>query len=495
MTMRIDPSYRVNRALRQTESNASTDRPGDKGEVLDAFDLVVLGGGTGGYTAAIRAARLGLSVAIVEQDKVGGVCLHKGCIPTKVLLEAAEALSLVRRSGRLGIEAENVRLDFSSVARRQQEVVEGLHKNLRSLIRKHGVEVIAGRGRFLSPTEIAIDRGERKLLARRVVIATGSRPKELPGLLCDGQRILTSDHAVGLAALPESVVIIGGGYVGLEFASAYLDFGCQVALVEMMPNLLPAEDSDLAAGIGRLLGQRGANILTSARVSTDDVRAYDDVVEVPVEREGEKSVVRGQKVLVAVGRQGNVEDLGLENTRVKAERGFIQVDERMRTAEPNVYAVGDVAGGLLLAHVAAAEGTLAAEAIAGRNPEPIDYSRMPRVVYTRPQVAAVGLTEAEAKGQGLSVKVGRFPFRYNAMALIKDEPEGFVKMLTNAQSGDLLGVHILGSGAAEVIGQGALARWLDASVWEVAASVRPHPSLSEALGEALRVAVGGSRVQ
>ena len=463
--------------------------------MVDTFDLVVLGGGTGGYTAAIRAAQLGLGAAIVEEDKVGGVCLHRGCIPTKVMLESAEALSLVRRGNKLGIEAENVRLDFSSVARRQREVVEGLYKNLQNLIRKHRIEVIAGRGRLLSPTEIAVEGGQRKLSARHVVIATGSRSKELPGLSCDGEHILTSDHALVLEDLPESMVIIGGGSVGLEFASAYLDFGCQVALVEMLPNLLPLEDSDLGAGIGRLLAQRGANVLTAARVMADAVRVYDDVVEVPVEREGERSVLRGQKLLVAVGRRGNVEDLGLEKTGVRTEGGFIQVDEGMRTAERNVYAVGDVAGGLLLAHVAAAEGTLAAEAIAGQNPEPIDYSRMPRVVYTRPRVGAVGLTETQAKEQGCQVKLGRFPFRYNPMALIRDEPDGFVKVVTDAQSGDLLGVHILGSGADEVIGQGALARWLDASAWEVAASVRPHPSLSEALGEALQLATGGTKVE
>jgi len=462
---------------------------------VDAFDLVVLGGGTGGYTAAIRAAQLGLGAAIVEEDKVGGVCLHRGCIPTKVMLESAEALSLVRRSKKLGIEAENIRLDFPSVARRQREVVEGLYKNLQNLIRKHRIEVIAGRGRFLSPTEIAVGGGERKLSARHVIIATGSRSKELPGLSCDGQHVLTSDHALALEALPESVIIIGAGSVGLEFASAYLDFGCQVILVEMMPNLLPLEDSDLGAGMGRLLAQRGANVLAGTRVLADSVRVYDDVVEVPAEREGEKSVLRAQKVLVAVGRRGNVEDLGLEKTGVQTEGGFVRVDKHMQTAEPNIYAVGDVAGGLLLAHVAAAEGVLAAEAIAGQKPEPIDYSRMPRVVYTRPRVAAVGLTEAEAKAQGHEVKLGRFPFRYNAMALIKDEPDGFVKVVTDVESGDLLGVHILGSGADEVIGQGALARWLDASAWEVAASVRPHPSLSEALGEALELATGGTKVE
>jgi len=462
---------------------------------VDTLDLVVLGGGTGGYTAAIRAAQLGLAAAIVEEDKVGGVCLHRGCIPTKVMLESAEALSLVRRSNKLGIEAENVRLVFSSVARRQRDVVEGLYKNLQNLIRKHRIEVIAGRGRFLSPTEIAVDEGQRRLSARHVVIATGSRSKELPGLSCDGEHVLTSDHALALENLPESFIIIGGGSVGLEFTSAYLDFGCQVGLVEMVPNLLPLEDSDLGAGVGRLLAQRGANVLTAARVLADGVRVYDNIVEVPVEREGERSVLRGQKLLVAVGRRGNVEDLGLEKTGVQTEGGFIQVDERMRTAERNVYAVGDVVGGLLLAHVAAAEGTLAAEAIAGQTPEPIDYTRMPRVVYTRPRVAAVGLTETQAKEQGRQVKLGRFPFRYNAMALIRDEPDGFVKVVTDAQSGDLLGVHILGPGADEVIGQGALARWLDASAWEVAASVRPHPSLSEALGEALQLATGGTKVE
>jgi dihydrolipoamide dehydrogenase len=361
-------------------------------------------------TRGIRAAQLGLVAAIVEEDKVGGVCLHRGCIPTKVMLESAEALSLVQRSKKLGIEADNIRLDFSSVARRQREVVEGLHKNLQNLIRKHRIEVIAGRGRFVSPTEIAVG-GERKLTARHVIIATGSRSKDLPGLSCDGQHILNSDHALTLETLPESLVVIGAGSVGMEFASAYLDFGCQVSVVEMMPNLLPLEDADLGAGIGRLLAQRGANILTGTRVLAD-VALHDDVVEGHGTRA--RRGAAAQKVLVA-GRRKR-EDLG---RRTECNRDGRSVDEHMRTAEPNIYAVGDVAGGLLLAHVAAAEGVLAAEAIAGQKPEPIDYSRMPRVVYTRPRVAAVGLTEAEAKAQGRHVNLGRFPFRYNAMALIR----------------------------------------------------------------------------
>lgn len=454
------------------------------------FDLVVLGGGTGGYTAAIKAAQSGLKVALIEEDKVGGVCLHKGCIPTKLLLESAETLSLIRRSKVFGIEADNIRLDYAALSQRKQDVVGTLHKNLRGVIQKQKVEIIEGRGRLESPTQVAVDG--RSLSAGSVIIATGSRPRQLSGLPTDGEHFLTSDDVLQMEAPPKSLLVIGAGAVGMEFASFFLDLGSEVTAVEMLPNLLPLEDKDLGDGVGRILAGRGANILTGARVLPEKTRVYDEVVELTVEHEGQERALKGSHVLVAIGRQGNVEDIGLESTRVETDRGFIKVDERMRTAQPGVFAVGDVTGGLLLAHVAGAEGVVAAAAVAGKEAEALDYSRVPRVVYTRPQVAAVGLTEDEARERGHKAKSKRFSFRYNAMAMIHDETEGFAKVVFDEESGDFLGAHILGHSAVEMISEAALVGYLDASTWEIATNIHPHPSLSEVLGEAAQLSAGVS---
>jgi len=463
-----------------------------KAKTVDAFDLVVLGGGTGGYVAAIRGAQLGLKVALVEKERVGGVCLHKGCIPTKVLLQGAELLSLLKSSKQLGIGAENIRLDYSSLAQRKDKVVADLHRGLTNLLRKQGVTVLQGRGRFLSPSQIAVEEGSgvpQLLDAKNAIVATGSRPQELPGLPCDGDRFINSDHALDLVRPPRSVVVIGAGAVGVEFASLWLDLGAEVTLLELLPHILPQEDQDLGRGLTRMFGQRGAKVLTSARV-LPDVRSCNDTVELTVEHREGRTTVSAEKVLVAVGRQGNVEDLGLENLGLKVSDSFIEVDAYMRTAEPGVYAVGDVAGGLLLAHAAAAEGRTAVEALVGNEVDPIDYTRMPRCVYSRPQVAAVGLTDAEARARGHQVSVGRFPLRHNSMAQIRAEAEGFVKVVADAASGDLLGLHILGPSASELVSEGSLARWLDASAGELGLSVHPHPTLAEAVGEAALMAAG-----
>lgn len=455
---------------------------------MDAFDLVVIGGGSGGYTAAIKASQKGLKTALIEREKIGGVCLHRGCIPTKLLLESAEVLALMRKSKTYGIEADNIRLDYSYLRQRQEQVVGTLHKNLRSAVQKQVAEIIQGEGRLLSPGQVAVNG--RSLEAKHIVVATGSRPRELPGLAFDGERVISSDHALVLPEPPSSIVIVGGGAVGLEFASFFLDIGSEVTLLEMLPNLAPLEDKDLGTALARVLTARGATVLTSARVLAEKTRFYDDRVELTVEQEGQEKTVKGQTVLVAVGRQGNVEGLGLENSRAQPAGGLLKVDETMRTAEPNIYAVGDVTGGLLLAHVAAAEGVVAAQALSGEAPAPLDYNRVPRVIYTRPQIAAVGLTEDQAREQGHQVKTQRFAFRYNAMALIKDEGEGFAKVVTDGDSGDLLGVHVFGHNAVELIAEAALAKWLDASTWELATNIHPHPSLSEVVSEAAQLSAG-----
>ncbi len=455
---------------------------------MDEFDLVAIGGGSGGYTAAIRATQLGLTAAVVERDKIGGTCLHRGCIPTKAWLETAETLSRVRRAGAFGVTVEKIALDFPAMIARQKQVVETLHKSLRSVIQKHKIEIMEGEARLLSPTRVAV--GERVLTAGNVVLATGSRPKQLPGLETDGERILTSDDLLQLEAPPKSIIVVGAGAIGCEFASFFVDIGTEVTLIEMMPTVVPLEDADVGRALGKSLAGRGANVLTSARVLTDRTRAYDGRVELTVEHDGQEKQVSGEITLVAVGREAVTEGLGLENTAVQMEKGFIHVDSRYRTGDPCVYAAGDAIGGMLLAHVAAAEGFIAGEAIAGRAPDPLDYNRVPRVTYSRPQIAAVGLTEQQAKDAGRNVKTQRFSFKYNAMALIHDETDGFAKIVYDPDSGDLLGTHIIGHNAAELIGEAALARFVEASAWEVGANIHPHPSLSEVLGEAAQLSAG-----
>ncbi len=457
-------------------------------QVVDEFDLVVIGGGNGGYTAAIRATQLGLTAAIVERDRIGGTCLHRGCIPTKAWLESAETLARTRKAGVFGVRAENISLDYKTVVSRQREIVETLHKGLRGTIQKHKIEMIEGEGRFLSPTQIAV--GDRTLTAKNVVIATGSRPKDIPGMEVDGERILNSDHLLALEELPKSIVIIGAGAVGCEFASFFIDAGSEVTLIEMLPTIIPLEDVDCGKALAKSLSERGVNVLASARVIPDRTRVYDSVVELTVEHEAQEKQLTGQVALVAVGREAVTDNLGLEGTNVQVERGWISVNESYRTGEPNTYAVGDAIGGMLLAHVAAAEGFIAAEAIAGKEAERLDYSRVPRVTYSHPQVAAVGLSEQQAKEAGYNVKSQRFSFKYNAMALIEDEPEGFTKIVYDADSGDLLGAHIVGNHACELIAEASLARFVEASVWEVGANIHPHPTLSEVLGEAAQLSAG-----
>jgi dihydrolipoamide dehydrogenase len=455
---------------------------------VDEFDLVVIGGGNGGYTAAIRATQLGLTAALIERDKVGGTCLHRGCIPTKAWLESSGFLDRVRRAAALGVRVDNISLDYPAVVARQKQVVETLHKGLRSTILKHKIEIIEGEAHLVSPTQVAVNG--RTLAAKNVVVATGSQPKDIPGMEVDGERILNSDHLLQLEEIPQSILIVGAGAVGCEFASFYADVGSEVTLIEMMPSVVPLEDAALGQALGKSLAARGVNVMTSARVIPDKTRTYDSVVELTVEHENESETVKGQVVLSAVGRQAVTENLGLEKTAVKVERGWVQVDDSYRTAETPISAVGDAIGGLLLAHVASAEGFLAAEAIAGKDAEKLDYNRVPRVTYSRPQVASVGMTEPQAKEAGHNAKSQRYSFRNNAMALIQDEPEGFAKVVYDADSGDFLGAQIIGNHAGELIVEAALARFIEASAWEIGSNIHPHPTLSEALSEAAQLSAG-----
>ena len=454
---------------------------------MERYDVVVIGGGWGGYTAAVRAAQHGARVALVERDKLGGVCLHRGCIPTKVLLQTADLLAVARRSTEFGVRLAPPELDYSRVRARKDEVVDRLFKGLQSLVRNNRVTLIAGNARLAGPGRITVDGGD-DLEAGAVVIATGSRPRVLPGLAFDGRVILNSDQVLEMERVPRSIVILGAGAVGVEFASCYADYGSEVTLVELMPRIVPLEDHEVSAGLARSLTARGIRILTGTAALPESVALAEGGVRLAVRTGDQQQELGAEALLVAIGREAVTDGLGIEVLGVQLERGFVQVDRRMRTTAPDIYAAGDVNGGLLLAHVAAAEGALAADTIAGRPAVELDERRLPRATYCRPQIASAGLSEDEAKAQGYDVKVGRSHLRANGKALIAGEPEGFVKVVTDAASGDVLGVHILGAHSTEIIAEIALGQLLDVAVWELAATVHPHPTLSEAIGEAAHAA-------
>lgn len=457
---------------------------------MERFDVVVIGGGWGGYTAAVRARQHGLTAALVEREKLGGTCLHRGCIPTKVLLQSAENLDLARRLAEFGIQAGEPSLDFAALTARKERIVEQLYTGLQRLVKSSGVQLVEGTGRLGSPgrVDVLTHSGNQSLDAANIVVATGSRPKGLPGVETDGRFIINSDQALELDHIPRSVIILGAGAVGTEFASFYHDAGADVTLVEMLPAVLPLEDQDVSKLLARLLEKRGIGVMTGTAAVLESIRRTDAGVELDVVAGDATQHLQAECLLVATGREPLTADLALEENGVKLSRGFIVVDERMQTGVPGVFAVGDAIGNLLLAHVAAAEGTLAADIIAGKQTVPVDYRRLPRATYCRPQVASVGLSEAEAKEEGREVKIGRAHLRVNSKALVLGEPEGFVKVVADARTDDLLGIHMIGAGVTELVAEGALGNFLNASLWELAYSVHPHPTLSEAVGEAAQAA-------
>lgn len=462
--------------------------------MAEVYDVLILGGGTGGYVAAIRAAQLGLKAAVVEKEKVGGTCLHKGCMPSKAMLKSAEMLHAARNLDDFGIIAGAASLDFMKVIERREKIVNQLHKGVQHLLKKNEVTVIEGYGRVMGPSifspragAVRVERsdGESEILTpNHVIIATGSRPKALPGMPFDGDKIINSDHALQLQEIPKSIIIIGAGAIGVEWASMLNDFGCEVTLVEYLPQILPLEDETVANELARSLKKRKIKLLTGTKVLADTVQLDGESVSIQVQRGDNTEQLLAEKILVAVGREAIVDDLGLEATEVKVERGVIQVNQYMQTAESNIYAIGDVIGGLQLAHVAAHEGVVAVEKIAGLQPHLINYDNVPRCTYSRPEVASVGITEKQAKERGHDVVVGTFPFRALGKALVNGETDGLVKIVSDSKTKDLLGVHMTGPHATDMISEAGLAMLLDAAAWEVGMSIHPHPTLSEAIGEA-----------
>ena len=460
------------------------------------FDLVVLGAGTGGYAAAFRAAQLGLKVALVDEDRIGGTCLHRGCIPTKALLESAAFADRIRHAKEFGIDVGQPVVDYTRMAERRDQVVKRMWTGLKSLVDKNKVTWIAGRGRLAGPGKVAVTMhgedgtpggaGERVLQGTDIILATGSRVKSLPGLDPDGKRIVTSDDVLTMPTLPKDIIIVGAGAVGLEFASFFNDVGVKVTVLEYLARIAPLEDAEVSQVVERSLTKRGVTIVTSARFDAAAVRTTKTGVSVMVGPEGKEATeVNAEMMLVATGRAANIEDIGLETTRVETDRGIIKVNGRLRTKEPHIYAVGDVIGGLWLAHTAAHEGILAAHVIAGdKDVHEMDYVKQPRATYCRPEIASIGLTEQQCRDQDIPIKIGKVPFQAIAKALIGGEYEGFAKVIAHAETDDTLGIHLVGPHATDLIAEASVAFELQATPWEIGAATHAHPTLSEILGEA-----------
>jgi dihydrolipoamide dehydrogenase len=468
------------------------------------FDLVVLGAGTGGYTAAFRAAQLGLKVALVDQAKIGGTCLHIGCIPTKALLESAAFVERVRHAKEYGVDVADPVVDYARMAERRDQVVKRLWTGLKSLVDKNKVAWIQGRGRLDGATTVKVQMtgedgvvgsaGERVLQGTDVILATGSRVKSLPGLTPDGERIVTSDDILVSEVLPKDVIVIGAGAVGVEFASMFHDLGVKTTLLEYLPAIVPAEDREVSQALERTFTRRGMTVMTNARFDTKTVKTTKTGVSLMVGPEGKDATeLKAEMLLVATGRAPNVEDIGLETTKVELEKGFVKVDGRMRTKVPHLYAIGDLVGGLMLAHTAGHEGLVAAHVIAGeKDVHPIDYVQQPRATYSRPEIASIGLTEQQCQDQGLPYKVGKVPFQAIAKAIIGGEYEGFAKVIGNTETGDTLGVHLIGPHATDLIAEASLAFQLEATPWEIGGATHAHPTLSEVVGEAALAVDGRS---
>ena len=463
------------------------------------YDVVVIGAGPGGYVAAIRAAQLGLRTAVVERRFLGGVCLNVGCIPTKALLHTADLLEEARAGKRFGVVAQEVTLDWKAALKHKEQVVRQMTGGVGSLMKKNKIDVYNGTARLAGRNSVRVtdgDGNQTELAARNVILATGARPKELPaiGAAIDEDRILSSTGALELKEVPTSLLIVGAGAIGVEFASMYRAFGSEVTLVEMLPRIVPNEDEEISAELTRALARRGITILTGARlerVERDDA----GVTATVAGGEGKQQRLTVERLLLGIGITPNTQDLGLEDLGVVLDpRGFIQVDGMMQTTEPGLYAIGDCVPTPWLAHVASAEGIVAAEHIAGRAPPPLNYDKIPNCTYCSPEVASIGLSEAEARARGYEVKVGRFPFAANGKASILGQRTGFVKIVAEATFDEVLGVHMIGPRVTELIAEGGVALAHEATAESLMRTVHAHPTLYEALGEAAHAAAEGAAI-
>lgn len=462
--------------------------------MAQAFDVVVIGGGPGGYVAAIRAAQLGFRTACIEAKHLGGICLNWGCIPTKSLLRNAEIWETVQHAEDYGLKFDNVSFDFSKIIARSRGIADRMSKGVAFLFKKYNVTHIEAYGRLLAAGRVGTyDRAGAPLDeidATHVILATGARPRSIPGIEIDHERVISYFEAMSLPERPERLIVLGAGAIGVEFAYFYNALGTQVTIVEMLDHLLPIEDEDVSKELERAFRKKKIGIKTKSKVK--GIARSDAGVRVTVENANGEEVLEGDMALMAVGVQGNVENIGLETVGIALERGYIKVDEYYRTNLPGVYAIGDVVGPPWLAHVASAEGITCVEAIAGKHPVPVNYDNIPGCTYCQPQVASVGLTEKKAREQGYELKIGKFPFSASGKAVAAGHPEGFVKMIYDAKYGELLGAHIIGAEATELIAEAALGRTLETTEHEMIKTVHAHPTLSEALMEATALAYGES---
>lgn len=451
------------------------------------YDVIVLGAGPGGYVCAIRAAQLGQKVAIVDKQWLGGVCLNVGCVPSKALLKNADVAHTLRERGKeFGFSFDNLQLDYKTALDRSRQVSNRLTRGVGLLMKKNNIDVYMGAAMITARDNVQVTLQDGKvenLKTRNIVVATGSHTMAIPGLAVDGKKVLTYSEAILQDFNPSSVVIIGAGAIGVEFATIWSSYGTKVTIVEMLPRILPLEDEEISQELARSYKKRGISILTGTKVQSIETTEDGVVVNVTGE-EGEKAI-QAQQALVAIGFRPNSANIGLENAGVTVgPRGFIEIDERMATNVPGIWAIGDVTGKLLLAHVASAQGVVCAENIAGVDTVTLDYRMMPRAVYSHPQVASFGLTEAQAKEQGYEVKVGRFPFIANGKALGLGDKDGFVKILTDARYGEILGAHMIGPDVSELLPELTLAQRMELTAAEISRNVHAHPTLSEALLEA-----------
>ncbi len=460
---------------------------------MSAYDVVVIGAGPGGYVAAIRASQLGLKTAIVDKQWLGGVCLNVGCIPSKALLKNAEVAHTLRERGKdFGFSFENLQLDYSAAVKRSRQVSDRLTKGVGFLMKKNNIDVYMGAAKLISTTALTVtdrDGKVQELQAKNIIVATGATSASIPGVVVDGEKIVSYHEAILQEKRPESVVIIGAGAIGMEFATVWSGYGSQVTIVEMLPRVLPLEDEEVSTELAKAFKKRGVQILTGHKVQS--VQATETGVKVVVSADGQETALEADQALMAIGFKPNSLNLGLEEVGVElTERKFIKINEKMQTSVPNIYAIGDVTGQLLLAHVASAMGIVAAEVIAGVETVTLDYRMMPRATYCQPQVASFGYTEAQAKEAGFELKIGRFPFMPNGKALGLGEASGFVKILTDAKTGEILGAHLIGPDVSELLPELTLAQRMELTTAEIARNVHAHPTLSEAIMEAAEGAEG-----
>jgi len=460
--------------------------------VADGFDVVIIGSGPGGYVAAIRAGQLGLKTAIVEKDKrLGGTCLHRGCIPAKSLLWTAELYSHILAANEFGIDLKDPAINWTQAQKHKDKVVTKGANGIDYLMKKNKVTVVKGHGRIAGKGKVEVtgESGKQVLETKNIILATGSVPKSLRSVPVDHQRVMNSDSILQIEKVPQSIIVLGCGAVGCELASVFNHVGSQTTLIEMLPHLLPIEDEDASKELEKYFRRRKINFLVNARV--EGAEAGPKGGKVMVQVGGETKSLEAEIVLSAFGRAPVTEDIGLDNTNIKLERGgFIKTDEMMRTTEPNVYAIGDIVPTPMLAHVASSEGILAVEHIAGKDPQPINYDHVPNATYCYPEVASVGLTEAKAKQRGYEVKTGIFPFSALTKALISDEGMGMIKVVSEKKYDEVLGVHLVGPHATELLAEACVALKLETTTEEIARTMHAHPTLSEIMHEGAEITLG-----